>query len=202
VEAVDGAEPLADSSAPVLSAHSGRERFGPLVSGTNSLPTTPTEAGPPEAFTHRLGASILESANGGKVLRMRMHPPELGVLQIEVASVEGVVTARLDVESARAHRAILDNLPQLHEMLGRTHTQIDRIELNVLENQAGPEGQARQFGQSSKDHHAQGQPLPAEALIPNEDADSRAERDSLGKSRQREERRSRSLPLSGIDIQV
>ncbi len=170
---VDGPDHVATQSVQNPLTHSTNERSEPNIPGANALNLEQSSSDRAEAITDRIGRSIVQAAGGGQVLRMRMHPPELGVLQIEVASLEGNIVARLDVENARAHRAILENLPQLHEMLSRTHAQIDRIELNILENRAEPEGQARQFGQSPRDSDSQEQSLSPGGLILNEEADSR-----------------------------
>lgn len=177
-------------------------RSASAASVTSYLPPDRVDESQVERWANRIGESIVQAANGGQVLRMRLHPPELGLLQIEVTRAQGLVTARLDMENAQAHRAILENLPQLHEMLSRSHTPIDRIELNILESRAEPESQSRQFGQSSSDRNAPGERLPSQGVFLNEDNDSRADRESLGKSRQTDDWRSRSFPISGIDIQV
>lgn len=197
-------EPKQSAVPPVQTpkAQSASGRIEASSSAMGSVTGDPTDASRAETLADRIGNSLLQAASGGKVLRMRLNPPELGVLQIEVASTQGVVTARLEMESAKAHRAILENLPQLHEMLSRTHTQIDRIELNIMESREGPPGQSRQFGQSASDRKSPEGWLSPQGSKFNEQNDSRADRDSLEKLRQREDWRSRSLPITGIDIQV
>jgi flagellar hook-length control protein FliK len=198
----DGAKPDAAQSAQVPPMRSTTEPSEPDLKITSPHLSDEAKADRAEGLANRIGTSIIQAASGGKVLRMRLHPPELGILQIEVASVQGTVTARLDVESAHAHRAILENLPQLHEMLSRTQTQIDRIELNMLDSREGLDGHSRQFGQSASDRNSSGERPSPEVRMLHEDNHSRAKPDSFAKTRQPDDWRSRSLPLSGIDIQV
>ncbi len=72
----------------------------------------------------------------GRALRVRLHPPELGVLQIEISSKDGVLTARLETQTASAHQAIVENLGTLREALAHTGSRVERIEVQVAENQA------------------------------------------------------------------
>jgi hypothetical protein len=174
---------------------------GPSLEATSSRGDR-AEPEPAETLVDRMGTKVMQAANGGKVMRMRLHPPELGVLQIEVTSTEGTVTARLDVENARAHRAILDNLPHLHDMLNRTGSQIDRIELNILESQAGLESHSNHSGDFSSDRNPSEHPVSPNESLGIEETDSSPDPNSVRNFRQTQDWRSRSNALSGIDIQV
>ncbi|MCA9070414.1 MAG: flagellar hook-length control protein FliK, partial [Planctomycetaceae bacterium] len=77
-----------------------------------------------DSIIRQAGDNILKAIEGGKAIRMRMHPPEMGILNIEITSINGSLSARLDVESPHAHRLLVENLPQLQEMLGRANTQV------------------------------------------------------------------------------
>jgi flagellar hook-length control protein FliK len=180
--------------------HRGEGTAVASQASVNPASAEPTPLGQSEVLVERIGSSVMQAANGGKVLRMRLHPPELGVLQIEVTSHEGTVTARLNVENARAHQAIRENLSQLQEMLHKTQAHIDRIELNTLDSQSGLESSSRQAGGNSSNSNEQ--PLPANGQLGNENADSQGETNSAEKPRHARDWGKNNHSLSGIDIQV
>ena len=53
------------------------------------------------------------------------------MLQIEVSNRGGEITARIDVQSASARQAVLENLSSLQKALASQGTVIDRIEVNL-----------------------------------------------------------------------
>jgi len=100
-------------------------------------------------------AQAIESARGqDDRLRVRLHPPALGALQIEVRMHAGELSARLDVQSPEAHRAIVETLPQLRESLGHAGAVVDRIDVRLVEthgNEPGGDSSQRRHEESSAD---------------------------------------------------
>jgi flagellar hook-length control protein FliK len=84
-------------------------------------------------FADRLARTLLESHQTGRPLQVRLHPPELGLLQIELSSRDGAFTARLDVETPAARQAVLEQLPQLREALAQNGHTLERVDVQVLE---------------------------------------------------------------------
>lgn len=149
-----------------------------------------------ESVLHQAGTSIVQAIEGGKAIRMRMNPPELGLLNIEIAAIDGSLTARLDVESAQTHRVLVDNLSHLHEMLHRNNTQIERIELNVVETLADASHQSRNSNSfSSSGNHRNDQ-----GAQPNDDAKINPSNTREKSSSQIESKPQAMQLLSGIDI--
>lgn len=107
-----------------------------------------------DSIVHQAGTKLVQAIEGGKAIRMRMNPPELGILNVEIKSINGSLTARLEVESPQAHRVLLENLSQLHEMLHRANTQVERIELNMLDTRSETHTTSQNSnGFSSPGHH-------------------------------------------------
>jgi flagellar hook-length control protein FliK len=112
-------------------------------------------------FVDRIANSLRAAHDSGRHLRMRLNPPELGVLQVEVVSRGGTVSARLEVQTSTAHQAIVDNLPLLHEALTQRGTTIDRIDViwtrNSNDDAGTPNGggQSQQFEQQSSQRRDQ-----------------------------------------------
>jgi len=69
--------------------------------------------------------------DGGGQVRLRLHPPELGSLQLTLRMEGSVMSASLDVENTVARDALLKNLPVLRERLAEQGMQIDRFDVQV-----------------------------------------------------------------------
>ena len=150
--------------------------FGKTAAGIPKGPGT-LDASRPE-FANRLADSLRSAAHEGQTLRIRLNPPELGSLQIEVSMREGSVTARLDVQSAAAQRTILESLPTLRDALANHGTGISRIDVQISpppsddanpnfqdRDQAGTQQNGRQDGngenrQSADDNQQQSNTQP------------------------------------------
>jgi flagellar hook-length control protein FliK len=69
-------------------------------------------------------------SRGGNV-HLRLSPPELGAVHIELRVQEGVLSARLETDNSAARTALLDNLPALKERLADQGMRIENFEVNV-----------------------------------------------------------------------
>lgn len=64
-------------------------------------------------------------------IRLRLHPPELGALRLEMRVEHGALTARLEVESSAARDVLLENLPQLRERLAEHRIRVDQFDVSL-----------------------------------------------------------------------
>lgn len=85
----------------------------------------------PAEFASRLAAALNTARDSGRQLRIRLHPPELGSLSVEVTAREGALFARLDVESRAAQRVVLEHIGQLREILTQQGTPVERIDVHI-----------------------------------------------------------------------
>lgn len=128
--------------------------------------------------------SIQVAHSSGQEMQLRLHPPELGALRIDVSVRDGAVTARLETQTSAAQRILTDSLPQLRDALAQQGLNVDRIE--VQQSDAFTEGRAdlagRSFGQEQQnernDHW-----LPESPLGEDSDANSRSTTQSATASR-------------------
>jgi|GEM_PF-6597098 len=67
---------------------------------------------------------------GDNVVRMRLAPPELGALRLELRVEDGKMNAKIETETKEAHKAITENLGQLKERLEQRNITIERIEIS------------------------------------------------------------------------
>ena len=221
------------AAASPLSEPGGREADTSRVevkpvetSTTSSEPATPAVAGPTSNSSGEVAkpqsastdanprlqslvdrvAEAVESAGrqqSTRPLRIRLDPPELGVLSIEVQTQGGQVSARLQVESSTAQRLLLDHLPQLQDALaqqtgGATQVEVSRSEPTNSDSQQQSYSQEQSTSQQQQQQQQQkransvgrsrvdGIEHPGE---PQEDTSS-------------PQRSSRSDALIGIDIEV
>lgn len=88
-------------------------------------------------------------------IRLRLSPPELGSLRLDVRVQDGVLVARLQTETDAARTAILDNLPALRDRLSEQGVRIERFDVDLMQRQPG--GMPDQPGGRQQD-------LPAEPV--------------------------------------
>ncbi len=73
-------------------------------------------------------------------MQLRLSPPELGSLRLQVQVGGGALTARLEAETSAARTAILDNLPALRERLLEQGVRIERFEVDLMQRHSGGAG--------------------------------------------------------------
>ncbi len=65
-------------------------------------------------------------------LRLRLHPPELGALRVELRVEGGALMARLEAESPAARDLLMDNLPDLRQRLAEHRLKIERFDVTLM----------------------------------------------------------------------
>ncbi|NOZ39111.1 MAG: hypothetical protein GXP24_02650 [Planctomycetes bacterium] len=97
-------------------------------------------------FVQRVGGAIRSAQNRDGQIQLRLSPPELGTLRINIVMNEGVLTARLETETAAARAVLLDNLPALRERLAEQEIRIEKFDVDV-----GREGQQQAENPDAED---------------------------------------------------
>lgn len=106
----------------------------------------------PARFVSRVSRAIeFADQRGGGPVEMRLSPPELGSLQVKIQVKDGVMTAKLEVETPAARNALLDNLPALRDRLEQQQIRIDKFDVEVRDQQQQRGGDWRQH----QDHRQQ-----------------------------------------------
>ena len=110
-------------------------------------------------FVQRVANAFRSAQQNDGQIQMRLSPPELGTMRIEIAVRNGVLTANLETETADARRVILDNLPALRQRLAEQDIRVEKFDVDVRrdggqsDNQSG--AQDRQAEQQSQRTAAQ-----------------------------------------------
>jgi flagellar hook-length control protein FliK len=148
-------------------------------------------------LVERVANAVQTASQQQRPLRVRLHPPELGVLQVEIVHRGGHVSARLEVQTAAAQQALTDSLPALREALAQHGSTVTRLDVQLVEP-SGTDGRldrgGHHFGGSSRQdsHEPDRRDQPAEPRDRSPDTPG-------AKPKTPQARRG---TLSGLDVQV
>jgi flagellar hook-length control protein FliK len=115
-------------------------------------------------FVQRVARAIQLGHERGGDVQLRLSPPELGRMQLEVAFKDGVLTAHLETETMAAKNLVLENLHLLRDRLAQQDIKIERFLVDVMEQSSGdaagqlardaqergPENQSRWHGTTAR----------------------------------------------------
>lgn len=105
--------------------------------------------------------TALEAAQGrGGELRMRLEPPELGSIRVELTSDGGSISARIEAESSQVQRLLLESLPQLRERLAEQQIKIEHFQVDVMNQHDRQFAHMRHDQQERSSGDARSTPLP------------------------------------------
>jgi len=99
-------------------------------------------------FVQRVARAFASAGNRGGSVRLRLSPPELGSLRLEMTVRDGVLVARVETETHAARQMLLDNLPALRQRLAGHDVKVERFQVDVSggwdrDTSPGPEDQHR-----------------------------------------------------------
>jgi flagellar hook-length control protein FliK len=93
-----------------------------------------------DRFLGRVEGAIRTAQQRDGRVQVRLSPPELGSLRIELTIEQGVLSARLEAETPAARKLLLDNLPALRERLAQQDVRVDRFDVDVRREGGGSGG--------------------------------------------------------------
>ncbi len=88
-------------------------------------------------FVQRVARAFESLGDRGGSIRLRLSPPELGALRLEVTVRNGVMNARLETESQAAQSMLLNNLPALRERLAAQNIRIEQFDVTLTDQSQG-----------------------------------------------------------------
>ncbi len=99
-------------------------------------------------FIQRVARAFQTASQRDGSVRLRLSPPELGSLRLEVTVRGGVMTARLEAEHPAARTMLLDNLPALRDRLAEQNIKIARFDVDLMGQSPGglPERRSEDTG--------------------------------------------------------
>ena len=121
---------------------------GEMVRGATGSSISPYQE---TKLVQRVLRGLEQLGDGGGQVRLRLHPPELGTLQLTLRMEGGQMQARMEVENSLAKDALLNNVQTLKDRLSEQGMQIESFEVSVGSDAASFNGSNadRQGGFSS-----------------------------------------------------
>jgi flagellar hook-length control protein FliK len=135
-----GASPTVVAGNPVPGSSTANSSTGtsdgnPIASGVDRV-----------RFVQRVARAFQTVGTSGGSVRLRLSPPELGSVRLEVSVKNGVLTARAETETAQARDALIDNLPDLKARLAEQNIQIDKFDVDLFDASGGGTSNQSQSG--------------------------------------------------------
>jgi flagellar hook-length control protein FliK len=128
-------------------------------------PTGPARRATVEIDANRLLTRVARAFTAAQErdgeVRLRLSPPELGALRLEVRVQDGAMVAHIQTETDAAKTAILDNLPTLRDRLADQGVRIERFDVDLMQRQPGGGGMPDQPGSRQQES-----PAPALQIAP------------------------------------
>jgi flagellar hook-length control protein FliK len=88
-------------------------------------------------FVQRVEQAFAALGNRGGSIRLKLSPPELGSLRLEITVRKGVMKARLEAETASAKNLLLENLPALRERLAQQDIKVQQFDVELMDRSPG-----------------------------------------------------------------
>jgi flagellar hook-length control protein FliK len=100
-------------------------------------------------FVQRVEGAVRAAQQRDGRIQVRLSPPELGNLRIELAVQNGVMHAKLEAETPAARNALLDNLPALRDRLAQQDIRVEKFEVDIRRDTGGSAGGGQTFDRPS-----------------------------------------------------
>ena len=126
-----------DAQQPAGASQAGKEKASSPASRATEASTSEKTQGASTVdrvrFVQRVARAFEAIGARAGTVRLRLSPPELGTLRIEIAVRDGALSARLQAENHIARNLLLDNLPALRERLAQQDIRIERFQVDVFD---------------------------------------------------------------------
>ncbi len=158
------AKPSPDSKTETDAAKS-KATVGPLGRALRATPDLSSNSRPgatneapqvdPTRFVGRVAKAFHTANERGGTLQLRLSPPELGSLKLQLTVKDGALSAKLEADNSIARKLLLDHLPALRDRLAEQNIRVDRFDVDVRQENSG--GQANPRGSDQNSYHRQQQ---------------------------------------------
>lgn len=101
-------------------------------------------------LVERVARAVRTAEARGGDLKIRLSPPELGSLRLQVKLTDGTLTARIEAETPEARQVLVDNLPQLREKLSDQNIRVEKFDIDLFNSGYGgaPQNSREDFDQA------------------------------------------------------
>jgi flagellar hook-length control protein FliK len=109
-----------------------------------------------QKIVHQLTNALGSIDEGSKSIKIRLNPPELGMVQIDITKVNGVVTAKISAESAQTHQLLQDHLAHLKHTLESQGQTVQMLQVEHAPDMSKDSQQEQQRDQQNQKREEQG----------------------------------------------
>jgi len=109
-------------------------------------------------FLQRVAKAFESAKERGGEIRLRLSPPELGALRVEVIMHNDGLIARVEAETPDARAVLIENLPALRERLAEQGLRLERFDVDLQQRQPGEQ---QSDGMPDRSNHRQPGSSPA-----------------------------------------
>jgi len=85
-------------------------------------------------FVQRVEKAFASIGDRGGSVRLKLSPPELGSVRMEISVSKGVMRARVEAETPEAKNLLLENLPALRDRLAQQNINIQKFDVNLRDS--------------------------------------------------------------------
>jgi flagellar hook-length control protein FliK len=143
-------QPTTVSATPTLATGNSLPANAPAGSSTSGSDGNSIASGVDRVrFVQRVARAFQTVGTSGGSVRLRLSPPELGSVRLEVSVKNGVLTAHAQTETTQARDALVDNLPALRARLAEQNIQVDQFEVDLFDTSGGGTSNQSQGGGDS-----------------------------------------------------
>jgi flagellar hook-length control protein FliK len=96
-------------------------------------------------FVQRIEGAMRAAQQRDGRIQVRLSPPELGNLKIELTVHNGVMSAKLEADTPAAKNTLLDNLPALRDRLAQQDIRVEKFEVDIRRDSVGSAGSGGSF---------------------------------------------------------
>lgn len=104
-------------------------------------------------LVHRVSKALEFARQRDGEVRLRLSPPELGSLRLEVRVRDGVLVARMEAESQETRQLLLDSLPALRDRLFEQGIRVERFDVDLLDRRDQQNGSPHPDRRHTPSHH-------------------------------------------------
>jgi len=136
--AIEGPKPVGPTGAEARAETSAaRTTLDPRGAAEPGQPDSPAGQVERARFVRRVADAFRAMGDRQGPMRLKLHPPELGSLRLEIQVRSGVLTARAEAETSAARNLILEHLPALRERLAGQDIKIQHFDVDLSDRSSG-----------------------------------------------------------------
>lgn len=95
-------------------------------------------------LVQRVARAVQTAEQRGGELKLRLSPPELGSLRLQVHLTDGALSARIETDNPAAKQVLIDNLPALRERLAEQNIRVEKFDVDLSNSGGGGTSQTPQ----------------------------------------------------------